>query len=72
MLPLLRLATSSLFADGSDRHPHAVATNLDWAGDRLINWHRENASTVEHIHHEVKNALTGCLWPKPPSARPTC
>jgi hypothetical protein len=49
----------SLFADGSDRHHHAVVTNLDWAGDRLLNWHREKAGTVEHVHDEVKNALAG-------------
>jgi len=49
----------SLFADGSDRHHHAVVSNLDWAGDRLLNWHREKAGTVEHVHDEVKNALAG-------------
>ena len=49
----------SLFADGSDRHHHAVVTNLDWAGERLLNWHREKAGTVEHVHDEVKNALAG-------------
>ncbi len=49
----------ALFADGSDRHHHAVVTNLDWAGDRLLNWHREKAGTVEHVHDEVKNALAG-------------
>ena len=49
----------ALFADGSDRHHHAVVTNLDWAGDRLLNWHREKAGTVEHVHDEIKNALGG-------------
>jgi len=49
----------SLFADGSDRHHHAVVTNLDWTGERLLNWHREKAGTVEHVHDEVKNALAG-------------
>ena len=49
----------SLFADGSDRHHHAVVTNLDWAGDRLLNWHREKAGTVEHVHDEIKNGLGG-------------
>ncbi len=48
-----------LFADGSDRHHHAVVTNLDWAGDRLLNWHREKAGTVEHVHDEIKNGLAG-------------
>ncbi len=49
----------ALFADGSDRHHHAVVTNLEWAGDRLLNWHREKAGTVEHVHDEIKNGLAG-------------
>jgi hypothetical protein len=52
-----------LFADGSDRHHHAVVTNLDWAGERLLKWHREKAGTVEHVHDEVKNALGGGHMP---------
>ena len=49
----------SLFADGSDRHHLAVVTNLAWRGDKLLNWQREKAGTVEHVHDEVKNALGG-------------
>lgn len=52
-----------LFADGSDRHHHAVVTNLEWAGDKLLQWHREKAGTVEHVHDEVKNALGGGHMP---------
>jgi hypothetical protein len=52
-------AQGNLFADGTDRHHHAVITNLNWRGDRLLNWHREKAGTVEHVHDEVKNALGG-------------
>jgi hypothetical protein len=48
-----------LFNDGSDRHHHAVVTNLDWDGAKLLNWHREKAGTVEHVHDEIKNALAG-------------
>lgn len=48
-----------LFGDGSDRHFHAVVTNLALAGDRLLDWHREKAGTVEHTHDEVKNELGG-------------
>jgi hypothetical protein len=48
-----------LFADGSDRHHHAVVTNLLWDGARLLSWHREKAGTVEHVHDEVKNGLGG-------------
>lgn len=56
-------AQGSLFADGSDRHHYAVLTNLSWAGDRLLKWHREKAGTVEHVHDEVKNALAGGHMP---------
>lgn len=61
----LRLLKSQgvLFADGSDRHHHAVITNLDWDGARLLKWHREKAGTVEHVHDEVKNALAGGHMP---------
>jgi hypothetical protein len=52
-------AQGLLFADGSDRHHHAVITNLDWNGGQLLQWHREKAGTIEHVHDEVKNALGG-------------
>jgi Transposase DDE domain group 1 len=48
-----------LFKDGTDRHFHAVVTNLELAGGRLLDWHREKAGTVEHTHDEVKNELGG-------------
>jgi hypothetical protein len=48
-----------LFADGSDRHFHAVITNQPTEGGRLLEWHREKAGTVEHTHDEVKNELGG-------------
>ena len=56
-------AQGSLFADGSDRHHHAVVTNLDWEGRRLLQWQREKAGTIEHVHDEVKNALGGGHMP---------
>jgi hypothetical protein len=52
-----------LFADGSDRHHHAVVTNRDLPGDTLLDWHREKAGTVEHVHDEIKNALGGGHMP---------
>jgi hypothetical protein len=52
-----------LFADGSDRHYYAVITNRDLRGDKLLNWHREKAGTVEHVHDEIKNALGGGHMP---------
>jgi hypothetical protein len=56
-------AQGSLFADGSDRKRHAVLTNLDWDGARLLKWHREKAGTIEHTHDEIKNALGGGHMP---------
>ncbi len=53
----------SLFADGTDRHHHAVITNLDGEGARWLKWHREKAGTVEHVHDEVKNGLGGGHMP---------
>ena len=52
-------AQGVLSADGSDRHYHAVVTNPTLAGGRLLDWHREKAGTVEHVHDEVKNWLGG-------------
>ena len=48
-----------LFGDGTDRHFHAVVTNQKMEGGRLLDWHREKAGTVEHVHDEVKNQLGG-------------
>ncbi|MEI7729891.1 MAG: transposase [Verrucomicrobiota bacterium] len=55
----LRKAQGLLFADGTDRHFHAVVTNQAIKGGRLLAWHREKAGTVEHTHDEVKNELAG-------------
>jgi len=48
-----------LFKDGTDRHFHAVVTNQQMDGGRLLDWHRQKAGTVEHTHDEVKNELGG-------------
>jgi len=52
-----------LFGDGTDRHFHALITNEQTDGGRLITWHREKAGTVEHTHDEVKNELGGGHMP---------
>lgn len=52
-----------LFGDGTDRHFHAVLTNLEWKAPRLLKWHREKAGTVEHVHEELKNGLGGGRMP---------
>ncbi len=56
-------AQGVLFADGSDRRHYAVITNLDYRGDRLLDWHRQKAGTIEHVHDEIKNGLGGGHMP---------
>jgi hypothetical protein len=52
-----------LFADGSDRHYHALVSNLIWDGAKLLEWHRQKAGTIEHVHDEIKNGLGGGHMP---------
>jgi hypothetical protein len=56
-------AQGVLFADGTDRHYHAVVTNRKLDGGLLLDWHREKAGTVEHVHDETKNGLGGGRMP---------
>jgi hypothetical protein len=56
-------AQGALFADGSDRQHYAVVSNLDWDGGKLLEWHRQKAGTVEHVHDELKNGLAGGHMP---------
>lgn len=53
----------ALFADGSDRHFHAIVTNRTEEGDKVLNWHREKAGTIEHVHDAIKNGLGGGHMP---------
>jgi hypothetical protein len=53
-----------LFADGNDKHYHALVTNRwDEDGGKLLTWHREKAGTIEHVHDEIKNGLGGGQLP---------
>ena len=53
-----------LFADGNDKHYHAIVTNRwDEDGGELLTWHREKAGMIEHVHDEVKNGLGGGQLP---------
>ena len=53
-----------LFADGNGQHYHAVITNR-WKedGGSILNWHREKAGTIEHVHDDIKNGLGGGQLP---------
>lgn len=53
-----------LFADGHDRHFHAVITNrTEEDGAFVIKWHREKAGTIEHVHDDLNNGLGGGRLP---------
>lgn len=52
------------FADGTAVKHFAVLSNLwAWDGAWLLQWHREKAGTIEHVHDVVKNELAGGVWP---------
>jgi hypothetical protein len=52
-----------LFADGHDKHYHAIITNRAEDGGELLTWQRAKAGTIEHVHHAVKNGLGGGQLP---------
>lgn len=52
-----------LFDDGHDRKHFAVVTNRTEDGAKVIEWHREKAGTVEHVHDELKNELAAGRMP---------
>jgi hypothetical protein len=57
-------AQGELFADGNDKHHHAIITNRwDEDGGDMVTWHRAKAGTIEHVHDEVKNGLGGGQLP---------
>jgi hypothetical protein len=60
----IRSRQGELFADGSAVKHFAVLTNLwDREGQRLLEWHREKAGTIEAIHHVLKNELGAGVLP---------
>ena len=56
-------AQGELFADGNDRHFHALVTNRGEAGGAVVEWHRQKAGTIEQVHDQVKNGLGGGRMP---------
>jgi hypothetical protein len=52
-----------LFDSGLRYAYFAVVTNRGDRGDRVLEWHREKAGTIEHVHEEVKNGLAGGVLP---------
>jgi hypothetical protein len=56
-------AQGELFADGNDRHFHALVTNRGETGGTVVEWHRQKAGTIEQVHDQVKNGLGGGRMP---------
>jgi len=56
-------AQGELFADGHDRKHFAIITNRAESGEKVIEWHREKAGTIEHVHNEMKNHLAAGRLP---------
>jgi hypothetical protein len=60
----VRSRQRDLLTEDGERWRHfAIVTNMDWAGERLLRWHREKQGTVEHAHGVIKNELAGGTLP---------
>ena len=60
----IRPRQEELFADGNRVKYFAVLSNLrEWTPERLIQWHREKAGTIEAVHDVLKNELAGGVMP---------
>ena len=60
----VRPRPGDLWADGSTvKHVAVLANQWAWDGARLLQWHREKAGTIEHVHDVVKNELAGGVLP---------
>ena len=60
----IRKKQGELFGDGSAVKHFAVRTNLwDWKPQRLLQWHREKAGSIEAAHAVIKNELAGGVLP---------
>jgi Transposase DDE domain group 1 len=59
-----RKEQEGLFPDGSKARHFAIVGNIwEWSAERLIQWHREKAGTIEGVHNVVKNELAGGVMP---------
>ncbi len=60
----LRKRQGELFADGSAVKHFAVVTNRwEVKGEKLLEWHREKAGTIEAVHDVLKNELAAGVMP---------
>jgi hypothetical protein len=60
----IRPRQEEFFADGNREKHFAVVSNIwEWNAERLIQWHREKAGTIEAVHDVLKNELAGGVMP---------
>jgi hypothetical protein len=60
----VRRQQGELFEDGVKTRHFAVVTNIwDMDGQKLLEWQRGKAGTIEHIHHILDNELAGGVYP---------
>ena len=60
----IRTKQGGLFGGGEAVKYFAVRTNLwDWKPQRLLQWHREKAGSIEAAHAVLKNELAGGVLP---------
>lgn len=60
----VRKRQGELFADGTEAKYFAVVTNLwDWKAQRLLEWHREKAGSIEAVNDVIKNELASGVLP---------
>ena len=60
----MRARQGELFGDGSSVKHFAIVTNIwDWGLEKLIDWHRQKAGTIEAVHDVIKNELGAGVMP---------
>ena len=59
--PMLPFPT--LFMEKGRYKVFGIATNMDWAGNRLINWHHGRCGKSEQAHAIMKDDLAGGVLP---------
>jgi Transposase DDE domain group 1 len=60
----IRRKQGGLFDGGAATRHFGIVTNIwDWPAQRLIQWHREKAGTIEAVHDVLKNELAAGVLP---------
>ena len=60
----VRCQQGELFEDGAKTRHFAVVTNIwNMEGQKLLEWQRGKAGTIEHIHHILDNELAAGVYP---------